>query len=221
MFARHAHDNTAVHRHKAPIAVLGEPIVACFFRQSLDRLGRQTDIQYCVHHSRHRSPGAGPDRDQQRPHRITEAHAHRPLNPLERFQRGVPHAWRILFSVLIIFDAGLGGNRKTGWNGDAEIGHFGKSGAFPAKELLHIGSSFGRTVTEIIDVFLCHAALSLALTSVQVNSMDNCRPVASSGLETYPIPTDQIPFRHQPECYDCHDSQHRYEQPVVGLPRSI
>ena len=53
MFARHAHDDAAVHGHKAPIAVLGKPLIACFCRQSLDRLGRQTDIQHRVHHARH------------------------------------------------------------------------------------------------------------------------------------------------------------------------
>ena len=41
--------------------------------------------------------------------------------------------------------------------------------------------------------------------------------MAGGGFETQPIPTDQIPFHHQPERNDCHDKQHQYEQPIVGV----
>ncbi len=47
--------------------------------------------------------------------------------------------------------------------------------------------------------------------------MDECCPMAGDGFETLPIPADQKPFRHQPECNDCHDKQHQYEHPIVGV----
>ena len=199
MFARHAHDDAAVHGHKSPIAVLGKTIVACFCRQPLDRLGRQTDIQHRVHHARHRGPGAGPDRDQQRPLRIAEPHAHRPLDPLERFQRGVPHAGRILFPVLVIFGAGLGGNREAGRNRDSEIRHFGKSGPPPTEELFHVGGPFGQAVTKVVHVFLCHAPLSFALTSVQFNGrvMLRDRRRIQDAADTGRLDTTSPPARTQ------------------------
>ena len=69
---------------------------------------------------------------------MPEPHGHHPREPVERFQRGVPHGGRILCLVLVILDAGLGGNREAGRNGDAEIRHFGKSGTLPAEELFHV-----------------------------------------------------------------------------------
>ena len=53
MFTWHAHNDAAIHGHKAPIAVLCKAVVACFFREPLDGLGCQTDVQHRVHHPRH------------------------------------------------------------------------------------------------------------------------------------------------------------------------
>src|SRR5205085_5104917 len=125
-----------------------------------------------------------------RPLGIAEPHTHRPLDPLQRFQRSIPHAGRILFPILVILNAGLGGNREAGRNGDAEIRHFGKSGTLPAEEFLHVGGSFGHAVTEVVHIFLCHACplLRVDFRSIQWTS-DAPWPAADSRRSRYRLNT--------------------------------
>ena len=66
MLPSNAHDDTAEHCDEAPIAVLGEPLIPCLGRQSLDRSFRQPDIEDRVHHPRHGRSSSGSHRDQER-----------------------------------------------------------------------------------------------------------------------------------------------------------
>src|SRR5260370_38958171 len=51
-----------------------------------------------------------------------------------------------------IGDAELGGDREAGRNGEAEVGHFGKTRAFPAQNVTHRGRAVGAAVAEEIDM---------------------------------------------------------------------
>src|SRR6478752_1940631 len=107
MLARDTHDDAAEHRDEPPIAVLRKAVVARLRSEAFDRLRRQSNVEYRIHHPGHRRPGARAYRYEQWPFRIAEAQAHRPLYALESLQRRLPHAGRILLAEFVVFDAGF------------------------------------------------------------------------------------------------------------------
>jgi hypothetical protein len=58
--------------------------------------------------------------------------------------------------VIVIIDTGFGGKGEAGRDGDADVGHFGQTGAFAAQQVLHLGGPLGGPVAEIISVFVIH-----------------------------------------------------------------
>src|SRR5205085_11846460 len=56
-------------------------------------------------------------------------------------------------AVFVIVSADLGGDGEARRNGQAEICHLGKAGAFAAEEVAHIGAALGLAVAEPVDPF--------------------------------------------------------------------
>ena len=61
---------------------------------------------------------------------------------------------RKLLLVGVIIAADIGGNRKTGRNGNAGIGHLGQACAFAAQRVFHVALAFSLPTTEEVNVLL-------------------------------------------------------------------
>src|SRR5579884_2338184 len=69
-------------------------------------------------------------------------------------KRLFPQAGRVRLPPLVIFDAGLGGDREPGRHGNAKVRHLGQARALPAEQFFHVSGTFGFSVAEVIHIFL-------------------------------------------------------------------
>jgi hypothetical protein len=46
------------------------------------------------------------------------------------------------------------GDREAGWNGNPEKVHFSKVGTLAAEKVFHVGSAFGHSITEGVDILI-------------------------------------------------------------------
>ena len=125
----------AVHLDQAPVRVVGEPRVAGRGRLPLDGDVVQAEVEDRVHHPGHRDRGARPHRHQQRIGRVAEA-LPRPF--LERGDVGahlVVEPFGHLLAGGDVGAAGIGRDRETGGNRNAQGRHLGQADALPAEEL--------------------------------------------------------------------------------------
>ena len=123
----------------------------------------QPDVQHGVHHAGHRFAGARPAGEEQRVLLRAERGPHYPFDPRECLTHPILEFRRIGLVVVVVVDANLGGNGKTGRHGQPDIGHLGEIGAFASQEISLRGVAIGLAVTEEINVLRLsrHAESSL------------------------------------------------------------
>ncbi len=152
-------DDVAIHLHEAAIGVVREAWVLGPGDQPLDRLVVEAEVENRLHHARHRDGGARTHRDQQRILGVAEPLLSDALQMLQvPIDLGAERGRKCPFGD--VGDAEFGGDRKAGRDGQAEVGHFGEAGAFPAQDVTHRGGAIGAAVAEEIDVaFNGHTAI--------------------------------------------------------------
>ena len=64
--------------------------------------------------------------------------------------------------LLVVDGADLGGDRESGRNGQAGVGHLGEAGALAAEQVLHVAVAVSLAVAEEVDVLLAFRGPSLA-----------------------------------------------------------
>ena len=144
-------DHVRIHGDEAPVAVVGEALVARTSGQCGDGDVVQAEVEHRVHHARHRGPGAGADRDEQRVLGIPEG---APREGADRGERRVDlclELGRVGLVVLVVVGADLGGDGEAGGHRQAQVGHLGEVGALAAQEILHPRLALGLAVTEGIN----------------------------------------------------------------------
>ncbi len=148
-----AEHHVRIHGDEAAIAVIGEAAVAGQFRERLDRLVVEAEIEHGVHHARHRGARAGAHGDQQRIVGIAEHLAGQLADIIERLLDLRLQFLRIGFVVRVEIGADRGRNGEAGRHRQAEIGHLGEVGALAAEQIAHVGAAFGLAVAERVDPF--------------------------------------------------------------------
>jgi len=89
-----AEHHLSVHLDEAPVAVIGEALVAAALGEAVDGLIVEPEIEHRIHHPRHRRAGARAHRDQQRVRGIAEGEADAPLELLQARLRPAAAAHR-------------------------------------------------------------------------------------------------------------------------------
>ena len=100
-----AQHDIAIHLDEPAVAVIGEAAVIAARRQPFDRHIVQPQVQNRVHHARHRHPGPGPHRNQQRVVRIAEARANRILDLFQRRRDLALQVIGIGFPIVVVMGA--------------------------------------------------------------------------------------------------------------------
>ncbi len=152
-------DDVAIHLYEAAIGIVREARVLGPGDQPLHRLIVQAKVEDRLHHARHRHRGPRADRNQQRILGVAEPLLGDALQMLQvAVDLGAERGRKRPFGD--IGDAEFGGDRKAGRDRQAEVGHFGEAGAFPAQDVTHRGGAVGAAVAEGIDVaFNGHTAI--------------------------------------------------------------
>ena len=88
--ALEVHDDCREHRDEAPVGIVGEPLIAGFFYQSLHSSVVQAEVQDSIHHARHGRPRAGSHRNQQWIGRSAESRSHGDFQLLHVLQGLIP-----------------------------------------------------------------------------------------------------------------------------------
>ncbi len=137
--ARDPPHNVAEHLHESAPRVGGEPLVARPGGQPRSRALVEAEVQHGVEHPRHRDPGAGADRDQQRVLGVAEPLADPLLEPRQRLIHLFGESGRLL-AAAHVGDTGLGRDREPGRDplGTQEPRHLGDVGALAAEQLPHL-----------------------------------------------------------------------------------
>ena len=150
-------DHVTVHLDEAAVRVVGKAGVAGFPGYALDCLVVKAEVEDGVHHAGHGLGGAGTDGYEQRIDWIAELLAHGFLEPRKVFGDLGLEPVGIFPLVVVEGRAYVGGYRKAGRDGNAEVGHLGQVGAFAAQYFLHFRVAFGLAIAEIIYILdLCH-----------------------------------------------------------------
>jgi hypothetical protein len=145
-----AQHHVGIHGDEAAVAVEGEAAVARQFRQPLDRLVVEAQIQDGVHHPRHRGPRARAHRDQQRVGRVAERLADDALDLLQARGDFGGQVGGIGLAVGIVVDAGLGGDREARRDRQSQRGHLGEVGPLAAEQVLHRRIAVGGPAAEAV-----------------------------------------------------------------------
>ena len=153
MLVADAEHHVGIHGDEAPVAVIGKAPVAGFFRQRLDRLVVEAEIEHGVHHARHGGARARAHRDQQRVHLVAEGLAGDLADCGQRLLDLRLQLLRILLVVRVEIGADVGGDGEARRHRQAEIGHFGKARALAAEEIAHRRLALGLAAAEAIDPF--------------------------------------------------------------------
>ena len=156
VFGPQAHDHVAVHLHEAAIHVVAKARVARLFDKPLDDRVVEAEIEHGLHHARHGHSGARAHGEQERVDRVAKAHVHGFFD----FGNGAFHLVfefaGIRLVVVVVIGANFGGDGKTGWDGQAELGHFGEVGSFAAEQIAHFLVAFGLRGAKQIYVLFRH-----------------------------------------------------------------
>jgi len=167
----HPHHDRAEHLDQAPVAVVGEPLVAGELRHPLDDRVVHADVEDGVHHPRHRELRAGAAGDEERVGRIAEPLAGLPLEPRERRGLLLPEARREALASREIGVAGGGRDREARRHRHPDPRHVGEVRPLapeqppqpvPAPPGRGLG---GRQLVEPIDPLLAHLNLLIRATA--------------------------------------------------------
>ena len=168
-----AQHHLPIHLDKAPIAVVGETIVATSTRQPYHHSVVEPEIEHGVHHARHRDARPRAHRDEERIVGVSEPRAERMLDLGKRALDLFSQVIRIGLAVGIEVAADLCGDRETGRHGQPEIAHLGETRSFAAEQVPHVGAALGSAVAEPVDP-LGHP--QLILRSARSRRLDSSSP---------------------------------------------
>ena len=161
-----AHHHITEHLDEAPVGVPGEAHVTGVPGDALHRPPVEPEVEHRIHHAGHGHRGPGAHRHQKGILGVPEGFAHLLLQALQiRGHLGL-HRFTVRTIVLVVLIAGLGGNRESRGNGDAQVGHFGQVGPLAAEQLLHLRAAFGGSAAKIIYVLITHMDVSPFLNTV-------------------------------------------------------
>src|ERR1700751_3119461 len=155
-----AEHHLSIHLDETTIAVIGEAFIAALVRQPLYHAVVEPEVEYRVHHARHRNTRTGAYRDEKRVFGISEAGTEGTLDPGERAFDLFAQFRRIRFVVRIKMAAGFSGNCEAGRHRQRQIPHRGKAGALAPEQISQIGASLGGAIAKPVNPSL-HLALTL------------------------------------------------------------
>ena len=148
---RDAQHHRAVHLDEAAVAVPGEARVAGRGLQAPHGRVVEAEVEHGVHHARHRDPGAGAHRDQQRPLLVAEREPDRGLDVRQRrLDLGV-EVGRIAPLVAVELGAEIGGDGEARRHRQADPGHLGQVGALAAEQVAEVGAALVAAGAEAVD----------------------------------------------------------------------
>ncbi len=128
---------------EAAVGVVGEALVAGLLDQARERLVVEPEVQYRVHHARHRQRRSRPDRDQQRVGGISEFPSRRSLQAVDRIADGGHQSVRNLVRFEIV-ETGFRRDHEARRHIEADLGHLAEIGALAAKQFLVLAVTFGK-----------------------------------------------------------------------------
>ncbi len=135
------HHDRPVHLYEPPVRIPGEAGIIRRGGKALDRAVGQAQVQDRVHHSRHRYPCAGADRNQQRMRLVAEFQAHRFLHRGKRIVDLRLQFRRIVPVIVVERRADVGGDGETRRDRQADRGHLGQIRPFASQQVAHIRSA--------------------------------------------------------------------------------
>ena len=145
-----AQHDAAVHRHEAPVGVVGEALIVGLLGQALHRPVVESQVEDGVHHPGHGELGARPHRHQKGVGGVPDALAHRLLEPrpgladLGGEAVGPPAGH--------VGPTGVGGDGEAGGHRKAQYrGHLRQVGALAAQEVLHLHGGLSVLMVEVVD----------------------------------------------------------------------
>ncbi len=153
--AVHVQYNIGVHLDETPIGVVGKALIATLSNDALNGVVIETEVEDCIHHSRHRGASTGTHRNQQWVLRVTKFFIHQLLDLSQILIDLILQTSRVVAVVLVELGADFRGKGETGRNRQADTGHFRQVGTLATQQIFHVTAPFGFAVTEEIDV-LCH-----------------------------------------------------------------
>ena len=148
---RDVQHHVAEHLDQAAVGIGGEARIVAAFRQGLDTLIVEAEIQDGVHHAGHGELRAGAHAYQQRVLALAELLA---LQFLQAFKRGI----RLLVDFggdgigAHVLAARLGLDGKARRHGEIGVGHLGEASALAPKIILHLAVAIGFATAEEVDV---------------------------------------------------------------------
>ena len=169
-----AHDDVGEHLDETTVGVVGEARVVRLLGEALDGVVVEAEVEDGVHHAGHGERRAGADGDEQRVLGVAELLAHALLEVLAVLVDLVENALRPHVARAGVRDAGLAGDRESGRDREADVGHLGKVGALAARDPLGLGNGVARDLghvvsvgveAEAVDVLFCHVYPLLSLGS--------------------------------------------------------
>src|SRR5208283_5103057 len=112
----------------------------------------EPEVEYGVHHSRHRQCRTGADAHQQRVGRVAELLAGLRLNLLERgLDLGLDGLRKSPVRRVVIL-AHFRGDREARRNGNSDGAHLREIGTFAAEQILHVGTAVGFTAAKSVNI---------------------------------------------------------------------
>jgi hypothetical protein len=136
----------------------GEAFIAGGFAVAVDHLFGEADVEDGVHHAGHGDGSAGAAGDEEWVFGIAEFFAGFGFEFGEVFFDLGDEAIGELFTGLVVFAAGFGGDGETGGDGEAHVTHFSEVGAFATEEHFVLGRTFG-SLSEEVDHLVCHCEI--------------------------------------------------------------
>ena len=144
------HD-AAEHLDQAAVGIGGEAWIAAAFRQGLDALIVETEIENGVHHAGHGKLRARAHAHQQRVLALAQFLA---LQFLQLLERGIHLAFDFGGNTVgaHVFPASLGLDGEAGRHGQPGVGHLGETCAFAAEVILHLAVAVGLAAAERVNI---------------------------------------------------------------------
>ncbi len=137
LFLIDLHNDIGEHLDKPSVTIIRKTRIPRFPGHAFDRHVVESKVQYCIHHSRHRSARPRPYGYKEWIFRIAKLFAGNFFRLCHCIINLVNHFLRDLLAVFIILCAGLCRHNKTLRYREPQIGHFRKVRAFATQKILH------------------------------------------------------------------------------------
>ncbi len=144
-------DDVAEHLDETAVGVGGETSIVAAFRQGLDALIVETEVEDGVHHARHGKFRTRAHAHQQRIFALTQLLA---LDLLQALKRSIHLALDFRGDAIgpHVFPASLGLDGEARRHGQAGVGHFGQASTLAAQIVFHLAVAIGFAAAKGISV---------------------------------------------------------------------